>query len=135
MDRHSGGICSAPCDYVTAPTTRGDVFGVSCRGDAFGIKVAFYISITHGTVMQPQVLRDATGLNQAIRARRRQLGLTQADLGQRAGLAAKHVSRIENGTHEPRVSTLLALVSALELDLVIGEHGQIASAPSVNDIF
>ena len=85
--------------------------------------------------MQTRILRDATGLSQALRARRKALGLTQQELGQRAGLAAKHVSRIENGTHEPKVSTLFALVSALGLELALGETGKVASAPSVDDIF
>lgn len=85
--------------------------------------------------MQTQVLRDSTGLNQALRSRRRALGLTQDELGQRAGLAAKHVSRIENGTHEPKVSTLFALISALGLELVLSEKGKVAHAPSVKDIF
>jgi DNA-binding XRE family transcriptional regulator len=60
--------------------------------------------------MHTQVLRDATGLYQALRSRRKELGLTQEELGQPAGLAAKHVSRIENGTHEPKMSTLFAPV-------------------------
>lgn len=85
--------------------------------------------------MHTQSLRDATGLSQALRSRRRELGLTQDELGQRAGLAAKHVSRIENGTHEPRISTLFALVSALGLELVLGEDGTVLRAPSVGDIF
>lgn len=85
--------------------------------------------------MHIQILRDTTGLNQALRSRRKELGLTQGELGQRAGLAAKHISRIENGTHEPKVSTLFALVSALGLELALGEAGKVASAPSVRDIF
>jgi transcriptional regulator with XRE-family HTH domain len=85
--------------------------------------------------MHTQILRDATSLNQTLRSRRKELGLTQEELGQRAGLAAKHVSRIENGTHEPKVSTLFALVSALGLELAVGETGEVASAPSVKDIF
>ena len=85
--------------------------------------------------MHPQVLRDATGLSQALRSRRKQLGLTQEELGQRAGLAAKHVSRIENGTHEPKVSTLLALVSALGLELVLGETGKLVPVSAIQDIF
>lgn len=93
-----------------------------------------YISLCRSHV-QPHVLRDATSLNQALRSRRRELGLTQEELGRRAGLAAKHVSRIESGTHEPRVSTLFALISALGLELVLGEKGKIAPAPSVQDIF
>lgn len=85
--------------------------------------------------MHSQILRDATGLSHALRSRRKELGLTQDELGQRAGLAAKHVSRIENGTHEPKVSTLFALVSALGLEIALGEAGKISSAPSVKDIF
>jgi transcriptional regulator with XRE-family HTH domain len=85
--------------------------------------------------MQTQILRDATGLNQALRSRRKELGLTQEELGQRACLAAKHVSRIENGTHEPKVSTLFALVSALGLELAMGETRKVVPAPSVRDIF
>ena len=85
--------------------------------------------------MHTQILRDATGVNQVLRSRRKELGMTQEELGQRAGLAAKHVSRIENGTHEPKVSTLFALVSALGLDLALGETGKVVSAPAVKDIF
>lgn len=85
--------------------------------------------------MHTQILRDGTGLNQVLRSRRKELALTQEELGQLAGLAAKHVSRIENGTHEPRVSTLFALVSALGLDLALGETGKVVSAPAVKDIF
>jgi Predicted transcriptional regulator with C-terminal CBS domains len=85
--------------------------------------------------MHTQILRDATSLNQALRSRRKELGFTQEDLGRRAGLAAKHVSRIENGTHEPKVSTLLALIAALGLELALGEVGRLAPAPSVEDIF
>jgi transcriptional regulator with XRE-family HTH domain len=85
--------------------------------------------------MHSHILRDSTGLKQALRSRRKALGLTQEELGQRAGLAAKHVSRIENGTHEPKVSTLFALVSALGLELALGEAGKVAPAPSVRDIF
>lgn len=85
--------------------------------------------------MHTQILRDATGLTQALRSRRKALRLTQQELGQRAGLAAKHVSRIENGTHEPKVSTLFALVSALGLELALGEAGTVAPMPPVTDIF
>lgn len=85
--------------------------------------------------MQTQPIRDAEGLNQLLRSRRKELRLTQDELGDRADLAAKHVSRIENGTHEPKVSTLLALISALGLELVLGEKGKVVPAPSVQDIF
>ncbi len=85
--------------------------------------------------MQPQILRDSTSLSQALRSRRRALGLTQEEVGQRAGVAAKHVSRIENGTHEPKVSTLFALFAALGLDCVLGEQGRVVRPPDITEIF
>ena len=85
--------------------------------------------------METLIFRDGTGLNHALRSRRKELGLTQEELGQRAGLAAKHISRIENGAHEPKVSTLFAPVSALGLELALGETGKVVPAPSVRDIF
>jgi transcriptional regulator with XRE-family HTH domain len=47
-------------------------------------------------------------------------GLTQAELGARAGLGAKYVSEIERGTRDVPLSTLHALVAdglGLELDI------------------
>lgn len=86
-------------------------------------------------IMQPQILYDFHGLSQALRSRRRALGLTQGELGQMSGLSAKHVSRIENGTHEPKVSTLFALFAALDLDCALGQRGRVVRAPDITEIF
>jgi transcriptional regulator with XRE-family HTH domain len=50
-----------------------------------------------------------------VRAARRQRGWTQEDLSRASGLAVVQVSRIERGAREIRLTTLLALVRALEV--------------------
>ncbi len=50
-----------------------------------------------------------------VRKARLAHGWTQEDLAHKAGLASVQISRIERGTREIRLTTLLRLVSALEL--------------------
>src|SRR4051812_25762591 len=45
-----------------------------------------------------------------IREARAQAGLTQAELGQRAGIVGKYVSEIERGTRDIPMSTLISIV-------------------------
>lgn len=49
---------------------------------------------------------------------RTQLGMTQADLAQAAGVNRMTVSRIEAG-YDPRLSTLYELIRALGMDVVL----------------
>jgi len=56
-------------------------------------------------------------LGRQIRAARGESGLTQIELGQRAGITGKYVSEIERGTREVPLRTLHAIVSALKLHL------------------
>ena len=60
----------------------------------------------------------APPLARRIRARRRDLGMTQAELGRRLGTLGSWVSGIERGTHCPHVSRLPRL--AAELDTTVG---------------
>jgi transcriptional regulator with XRE-family HTH domain len=46
---------------------------------------------------------------------RAEKGLTQEQLGLRAGLDAAAVSRIESGSREPRIATIVRLAKALEI--------------------
>ena len=71
-----------------------------------------------------QALRD---LGTAIRVQRIAAGLSQADLGRRAGIVGKYVSEIERGTRDVPFSTLHAIVEdGLELGLEI----RMATAPN-----
>lgn len=60
-----------------------------------------------------------TDLSQALAARRKQLGLSQSELGRRAGLTPSQVSRIESGAATPKLASLEALAGALEAALVL----------------
>ncbi|MFB6112147.1 MAG: CBS domain-containing protein [Halobacteriaceae archaeon] len=50
---------------------------------------------------------------QDLRERRTELGLTQAELAERAGVSQPLIARIEGGDVDPRLSTLRAIVDAM----------------------
>ncbi|KPK79790.1 MAG: hypothetical protein AMS25_11360 [Gemmatimonas sp. SM23_52] len=52
-----------------------------------------------------------------VRAARKYAGLTQVELGERADLDQAVISRLENGTHQPRVDTLERVAAALDMSL------------------
>ncbi|WP_334144468.1 substrate-binding domain-containing protein [Rhabdothermincola sp.] len=52
-----------------------------------------------------------------VRERRMELGWTQAQLAERAGVSRQLVSALESGRHEPGVSAALAIASALGLSV------------------
>lgn len=51
---------------------------------------------------------------QDVRERRNELGLTQSELAERAGVSQPLIARIEGGDVDPRLSTLRRIVEALE---------------------
>src|SRR5215472_11076991 len=59
--------------------------------------------------------REPDSLVGLLRRHRRQAGLTQEDLAERAGLSAKAISALERGERRPRARTLLSLARALNL--------------------
>lgn len=65
-------------------------------------------------------------LGERVRARRQELGLSQEQLSEKAGLDRTYVSSLESGRRNPAFSTLLKLASALEIDLseLFREKGQ-----------
>jgi transcriptional regulator with XRE-family HTH domain len=50
-----------------------------------------------------------------LRKRRRMLELSQRELAARAGIGEKHLGEIERGLRDPRLSTLIRLLDALDL--------------------
>ncbi len=58
-------------------------------------------------------------LSQLLRRRRRELGVTQADLARLAGLSLHGVSDIETGKGNPTLESLLKILDALGLRIVI----------------
>jgi len=58
-------------------------------------------------------------LHEQIRSARRRLGLRQADLAARAGIAKESLTRIERGRTDPQQSTLEALALGLNAALLV----------------
>lgn len=58
-------------------------------------------------------------IGQAIRERRLALGLTQAELAERAGMTQPALSRLEAGGVVPTIPLLERISAALEADLIV----------------
>jgi len=55
----------------------------------------------------------------AIKAARKQKGLSQRELSQRTKIPQSHLSKIENGTVDLQLSSLLEIVRSLDLELLL----------------
>ena len=64
--------------------------------------------------MDNQVPFDTQGLMAKIAERRRKLGMSQRELGKRAGLSDGYVSHLERGFRNPSAHVLISLCNALE---------------------
>ena len=58
-------------------------------------------------------------LGEAVRRRRRELGLRQVDLAELSGLSTRLVETVEQEVGSPRLSSVLALCRALGLELLL----------------
>ncbi len=58
-----------------------------------------------------------------VRAARAERGWTQEDLADRTNLAVVQISRIERGTREIRLGTLIRLIDGLEISPQVLLHG------------
>lgn len=68
--------------------------------------------------------RSPKQLGTIIRRQRKRLGLSQTELGERAGLRQETISLIETGNPATRFDTLLAVLAALELEFQIAARSQ-----------
>jgi HTH-type transcriptional regulator/antitoxin HipB len=62
-------------------------------------------------------VRDPRQFGLALRQRRLELGLTQAQVAERAGVRAATISAVENGDSGAKLATVFALLVALDLEL------------------
>ncbi len=76
--------------------------------------------------------RDPRQLGLALRQRRRELGLTQSQIAERAGLRTATVSVVENGDPGVKLSTIFTLLVALDLELSVRRRtsAELTSGPA-----
>jgi HTH-type transcriptional regulator/antitoxin HipB len=79
-----------------------------------------------------QLARSIDQIGQAVRRRRKLLKLTQAQLCERTGLRQATISSLEAGDSAARLSTLLDILTALDLELVIRDR---TTGSRIEDIF
>lgn len=80
------------------------------------------------------IARSPKQLGNIIQRTRRQLGLTQTDLANLAGLRQEKVSKIESGQDGAKLSTIFALLAALNLEITV-EARSGKSSKGIEDIF
>jgi len=72
--------------------------------------------------------RTPAQLGNLIRRARRARSLTQAQLGDRAGCRQETISLIETGNPAARLQTIIAVLSALDLELRIAPRSRSSNA-------
>lgn len=73
--------------------------------------------------MEEYLITNATQVGPTLRGIRQELGLTQAQVGQKLGLPQKEISKMERGAERTSVERLFLLLSALQVELVLRPRG------------
>ncbi len=71
-----------------------------------------------------QLVRLPKQMGAAIRRRRRMLQLSQKDLGVKACVRQATISALENGEPGTRMSTILDVITALDLEFAVRERSK-----------
>lgn len=79
-------------------------------------------------------VRIPRDLGHAIRQARREKNLTQADLATRSGVWQETTSKVEAGRGGTKLDTVLALLAALDLELLISTRSK-GSTSDFDNIF
>jgi transcriptional regulator with XRE-family HTH domain len=67
----------------------------------------------------------------ALRKAREAKGLNQRELGKKAGVPQGHISKIENGAVDLRLSSLVALARTLDLELALAPRKVVPALKSL----
>jgi HTH-type transcriptional regulator / antitoxin HipB len=84
--------------------------------------------------MSDQIARNEKQLGAILRRARKQAGLTQGALADHIHLRQATVSRLEAGEPALQLRTLMAALSALDLELVVRPRSK-ASAADIEEMF
>ncbi len=78
--------------------------------------------------------RNPKQVGSLVRRARKKCGLSQSQLGERAGLRQATISQLETGNPSATLETILAVLSVLDLELRI-EFRTKGAAADIEDIF
>ena len=80
------------------------------------------------------LVRSSQAIGNALRNARKRRRLKQSQLSAASGIRQATISEIERGVGDPKLDTIFALLSALELELTIAERSQ-GDVQTLEDIF
>ncbi|HEX8554112.1 MAG TPA: helix-turn-helix domain-containing protein [Sphingomonas sp.] len=81
-----------------------------------------------------QLARSAIQIGNIVKRQRRAAGLTQNDLAERLGVRQATVSSVEAGAGGTKLSTLLDMLAALDLELTVAPRNG-GTPTALEDIF
>ena len=81
-----------------------------------------------------QLARSATQIGNIVKRQRRTAGLTQQELAERLGVRQATVSSVEAGAGGTKLSTLLDMLAALDLELTVAPRSG-GTPTALEDIF
>ena len=81
-----------------------------------------------------QLARSAVQIGNIVKRQRRAAGLTQNDLAERLGVRQATVSSVEAGAGGTKLSTLLDMLAALDLELTVAPRSG-GTPTALEDIF
>ena len=86
------------------------------------MRISFAVTTPNGEGMITMIT-DAASFGQALRARRRELGYTQAFLSEVSGLSVSFISDLENGKRTVELEKAIRLANLLGLDCSLTPRG------------
>ena len=84
--------------------------------------------------MMTDLARNPKQIGNLIRGTRKNLGLSQSQLGEKTGLRQETISLIETGNPAAKLETILAVLAALDLEFRIVPRSR-GGAADIEDIF
>lgn len=66
-----------------------------------------------------------------LKSTRQQQGMKQSELGEKLGLPQSHVSKIEQGANDPRLSTVTDMARVLDQELVLIPRQMVSAVRSL----
>jgi HTH-type transcriptional regulator/antitoxin HipB len=84
--------------------------------------------------MVEQIARTPKQVGDALRRRRRSLGMHQKDLSGKAGLRQGTISDVEAGEPGTKLQTLFDVLTALDMEVVVRPRTK-ASTDKIEDLF
>jgi HTH-type transcriptional regulator/antitoxin HipB len=84
--------------------------------------------------MTDQIARNPKQAGEAVRRRRRALGMTQMDIAEKTSLRPATISGVEAGKAGTELRTLFDILTALDMELVVRPRSK-ESTDTIEDLF